>query len=92
MCHVPDASTTFAAYAISHLRKKGRALAKSATTTVGVLGEDPLTSRVLGLVLSGAGCEARALDAGAVLNSPGEALADVAWCSLRPSPAAKRRR
>jgi hypothetical protein len=84
MCHVPDASTTFAAYAISRFRKKGRALAKSASTTVGVLGEDPLTSRVLGLVLSGAGYEARALDAGAVLDAPGEALACVDVVLLVP--------
>ncbi len=84
MCHVPDASTTFAAYAISRLRKKGRALAKNVSTTVGVLGEDPLTSRVLGLVLLGAGYEARALDAGAVLDAPGAALAGVDVVLLVP--------
>ena len=84
MCHVPDAPTTFPDYAISLLRKKGRALAKSASTTVGVLGEDPLTSRVLGLVLLGAGYEARALDAGAVLDAPGAALAGVDVVLLVP--------
>ncbi len=84
MCHVPDAPNPFAAYAISRLRKKGRALAESATTTVGVLGEDKLTSRVLGLLLAGAGYEARALDGGDVSEDPGAALAGVDVVLLVP--------
>jgi hypothetical protein len=59
-------------------------LAESVTTTVGVLGEDKLTSRILGLLLAGAGYEARALDGGAVLDAPGAALAGVDVVLLVP--------
>ena len=59
-------------------------LADSVGTVVGVLGEDPLTARILGLVLSGAGYETRALDSEAVLDAPGEALAGVDVVLLVP--------
>ena len=59
-------------------------MVESATMTVGVLGEDPLTSRILGLLLAGAGYEARALDGGAVLDAPGAALAGVDLVLLVP--------
>ena len=51
---------------------------------VGVLTEDPLTCRILGLLLAGAGYEARALDAGAVLEDPSAALAGVDLVLLVP--------
>jgi hypothetical protein len=85
MCHVPDAPPPLAAYANPHPEKKGKALADGATTTVvGVLGEDPLTARILGVLLAGAGHEARAIHAGAVLDSPGAALAGVDVLLLVP--------
>jgi hypothetical protein len=59
-------------------------LVESAMTTVGVLGEDPLTSRILGLLLAGVGYEARSLDGGAVLDAPGTALAGVDLVLLVP--------
>ena len=66
------------------------ALAKSASTTVGVLGEDPLTSRVLGLVLSGAGYGARAPDVRAVSGNPSAALVGVDVVLLVPGLGDKR--
>lgn len=54
------------------------------TVVVGVLGEDPLTCRILGLLLAGAGYESRALDAGAVLEDPSAALAGVDLVLLVP--------
>jgi len=44
---------------------------------VGVLGEDPLTCRILGLLLAGAGYEARNPGTAAVSEDPGAALAGV---------------
>jgi len=41
------------------------------------LGDDPLTSRVLGLLLEGAGYETRALEAAAVFEDPSASLAGV---------------
>jgi hypothetical protein len=62
----------------SRPRRKGGALVDGTTTTVvGIFGDDPLTSRVLGLLLEGAGYEARALDRTAVLDDPSAALAGV---------------
>jgi hypothetical protein len=51
---------------------------------VGVLGEDPLTCRILGLLLAGAGYGARALDVTAVLDAPSAALAGVDLVLLVP--------
>jgi len=56
----------------------------AATTVVGVIGGDPLTCRVLGLLLAGAGYEARSLNATAVLGDPGAALAGVDLVLLVP--------
>jgi hypothetical protein len=47
------------------------------TTVVGIIGDDPLISRTLGLLLEGAGYEARPLDEAAVLEDPSVALAGV---------------
>ncbi len=54
------------------------------TVVVGVLGEDPLTCRILGLLLAGAGYEARALGATAVLDAPSALLAGVDLVLLVP--------
>ncbi len=61
------------------------------TTAVVVLGEDPLTCRILGLLLAGAGYEARTLDRIAVLGAPGEALAGVDLVLLVPGLDDERR-
>ena len=58
--------------------------AKTTAVAVGVLGEGPLTVRIQGLLLAGSGYGARALDAGAVLEDPGAALADVDLVLLAP--------
>ena len=47
------------------------------TRVVGIVGDDPLISRILGLLLEGAGYEARTLDEAAVLEDPSVALAGV---------------
>jgi hypothetical protein len=44
---------------------------------VGILGHDPLVSRILGLLLEGAGYETRPLDEAAILEDPSVALAGV---------------
>lgn len=44
---------------------------------VGILGDDPLLSRILGLLLEGAGYEARPLEAAAVFEDPSASLAGV---------------
>ena len=44
---------------------------------VGILGDDPLTSRALGLLLEGAGYEVRVLDEDTVLEHPSVLLAGV---------------
>jgi hypothetical protein len=77
MCRMPDASSPFFAYAVPH-SEKGRTPVDDATPkVVGILGDDPLTSRILGLLLEGAGYEARALEAAAVLEHPSASLAGV---------------
>jgi hypothetical protein len=47
------------------------------TTVVGIIGNEPLVSRTLGLLLEGAGYEARTLDEATVLEDPSVALAGV---------------
>ena len=47
------------------------------TTVVGIIGNDPLISRTLGLLLEGAGYEARSLDEAAVFEDPSVALTGV---------------
>jgi hypothetical protein len=44
---------------------------------VGIIGDDPLISRILGLLLEGAGYEAQPLDEAAVFEDPSVALAGV---------------
>jgi len=44
---------------------------------VGIIGDDPLVSRILGLLLEGAGYEARRVDRSAALEDPSVALAGV---------------
>ncbi len=51
---------------------------------VGVLGGDPLTCRILGLLLAGAGYETRTLDGTAVSEDPSAALAGVDLVLLVP--------
>jgi hypothetical protein len=48
-----------------------------ATTVVGIIGDDPLVSRILGMLLEGAGYEARPVDRSAALEDPSVALAGV---------------
>jgi FixJ family two-component response regulator len=47
------------------------------TTVVGIIGDDPLVSQILGLLLEGAGYEASPLEEAAVLEDPSTALAGV---------------
>jgi hypothetical protein len=47
------------------------------TTVVGIIGDDPLISQILGLLLEGAGYEASPLEEAAVLEDPSIALAGV---------------
>jgi FixJ family two-component response regulator len=47
------------------------------TTVVGIIGDDPLISQILGLLLEGAGYEASLLEEAAVLEDPSTALAGV---------------
>src|SRR5215208_1823285 len=57
-------------------RRKGVASVDDTTTTVvGIFVDDPLTSRILGLLLEGAGYEASPLEEAAVLEDPSTALA-----------------
>ena len=44
---------------------------------VGIIGDDPLVSQILGLLLEGAGYEASPLEEAAVLEDPSTALAGV---------------
>jgi len=44
---------------------------------VGIVGDDPLTSRVLGILLEGAGYEVRAMEASAVWENPSASLSGV---------------
>ena len=64
--------------------------AETTKVAVGVLGGDPLTARILGLLLVGAGYETRALDAGAVLGDPGAPLAGVDLVLLVPGLGGER--
>jgi hypothetical protein len=88
MCHVPDAPTPLRRLFSPGTKQTGGVPVDGAETTtvaVGVLGEDPLTCRILGLLLAGAGYEARALDAtAAVLEDPSAALAGVDLVLLVP--------
>ena len=61
------------------------------TVVVGVIGEDPLTCRILGLLLAGAGYGARTLDANAVLEDSSAALAGVDLTLLVPGLGDERR-
>jgi hypothetical protein len=56
---------------------RGAPVDGATTTVVGILGDDPLVSRILGLLLEGAGYEARPLDEAAILEDPSVALAGV---------------
>jgi hypothetical protein len=57
---------------------------------VGILGDDPLTSRILGLLLEGAGYEVRALEADAVFEDPSASLAGVDLVLFMPLPGDER--
>jgi hypothetical protein len=58
---------------------------------VGILGDDPLTSRVLGLLLEGAGYEARVLQEEDVLEHPSASLAGVVLVLCTPLLGERRR-
>jgi hypothetical protein len=58
---------------------------------VGILGDDPLTSRVLGLLLEGAAYEARVLEEEDVLEHPSAALAGVDLVLCTPLLGERRR-
>jgi hypothetical protein len=67
--------------------RKGRApVHGDQTTVVGILGDDPLTSRILALLLESAGYETRALEVDAVLDDPGPSLEGIALLLCMPSP------
>lgn len=51
---------------------------------IGVVGDDPVISKVLGLLLGGAGYEARAVDGADVLGAPGASLAGTDMVLLVP--------
>ena len=61
----------------SRPRRKRGAPVDGATTVVGIIGDDPLVSQILGLLLEGAGYEASPLEEAAVLEDPSTALAGV---------------
>ena len=66
------------ALCFSRPRRKGVASVDDTTTTVvGIIGDDPLISQILGLLLEGAGYEASPLEEAAVLEDPSTALAGV---------------
>jgi FixJ family two-component response regulator len=58
-------------------RKRGASVDDTTTTVVGIIGDDPLVSQILGLLLEGAGYEASPLEEAAVLEDPSTALAGV---------------
>jgi hypothetical protein len=58
-------------------RKRGASVDGATTTVVGIIGDDPLVSQILGLLLEGAGYEASPLEEAAVLEDPSTALAGV---------------
>ena len=51
---------------------------------VGILGDDPLTSRIVGMLLEGSGYEARVLKEDAVLANPRASLAGVSLVLFMP--------
>jgi hypothetical protein len=55
----------------------------AAKKVVGIVGDDPLTCRILGILLEGAGSEVRAVEAAAVLEDPSASLGGWTWCSAR---------
>ena len=61
------------------------------TMVVGILGDDPLTSRVLGLLLEGAGYEARTLEEAVVLEHPRASLVGVDLVLCTPLLGEQRR-
>src|SRR5215212_2116964 len=70
---------------------KGRAPLDGATKkVVGILGDDPLTSQILGLLLEGAGYEARALEEAAVFEHPSASLAGVELVLCTPLVGGRR--
>lgn len=63
----------------------------TATTVVGIFVDDPLISRILGLLLEGAGYEASPLEEAAVLEDPSTALAGVDLVLFMPLLGAERK-
>jgi hypothetical protein len=77
MCRMLDAPSPSFAYAVPYSEKGCAPVDDAMPMVVGILGDDPLTSRILGLLLEGAGYEVRALEAAAVLEDPSTSLAGV---------------
>jgi hypothetical protein len=91
MCHMLDAPSPSFAYAVPY-QEKGCAPVDDATPmVVGILGDDPLTSRILGLLLEGAGYEVCALEAAAVMEDPGASLAGVDLVLFMPLLGSERK-
>ena len=91
---MPDAPTPLRRLCSSGTKETGGSPVDGAKTTavaVGVLGEDPLTCRILGLLLAGAGYEARTPDATTVLEDPSATLAGVDLVLLMPGLDDERR-
>ena len=58
---------------------------------IGIIGEDPLTSQILGILLEEAGYEVRAVEAAAVLEHPSASLSGVDLVLCTPSLGGERR-
>ncbi len=61
------------------------------TTVVGIIADDPLICRILGLLLEGAGYEARPVDLSTALEDPSAALAGVDLVLLMPLLSGERK-
>jgi PleD family two-component response regulator len=77
MCRMPGALCPSFTYAFPHSEKGCAPVDDATKKVVGIVGDDPLTSRVLGMLLEGAGYEVRALQASAVLEHPSASLSGV---------------
>jgi hypothetical protein len=79
------------AYAVPYSEKGCGPVDDATPMVVGILGDDPLTSRILGLLLEGAGYEVRALEATAVLEDPSVSLAGVDLVLFMPLLSSERK-
>src|ERR687897_312827 len=78
MCRMNRCTDLHLCVCFSHPERSGGAQLDGATSeVVGILGDDPLASRILGMLLEGSGYEARVLQEDALLASPSASLAGV---------------